>query len=81
MLRESALVPSYIFITGGYPTPYESKDSYQERDETQGGEETTEGAGFAGEEEGGNAWEAGTARGKGEREGTGVGGAGVGVVM
>ena len=73
MLRKPALVPSYIFITGGYPTPYESKDSHQEREEKEGYEKTTEGAGFAGKEEGGSAWEAGAAGGKGEGEGAGVG--------
>jgi hypothetical protein len=81
MLRKPPLVASYIIVIRGYATPYKSEDGYQEREEKEGGEETTEGAGFAGEEEGGCAWEAGAAGGEGEGEGAGVGGTGVGVVV
>jgi hypothetical protein len=43
MLHKSALVPSYnyIVVIREYPTPYESEDGYQEREE-KGDEETTE---------------------------------------
>lgn len=44
---------NYIVVIREYPTPYESEDSYQEREE-KGDEETMERAGFAGEEEGGS---------------------------
>jgi len=81
MLRKPALVTPYIVVIRGNATPYESQDGYQEREEKEGDEETTEGAGFAGEEEGGCAREAGAAGGEWEGEGAGVGGAGVGMVM
>jgi hypothetical protein len=44
MLRKPALVTPYIVVIRGYATPYESENGYQEREEKEGDEETTEGA-------------------------------------